>query len=195
MAGRIRRFSFLRRNPALNRATFSHHYETVHGPLAASLDGFRAFATEYVQNHVVGNAPAAFDGVTATTQVPRQDYDTGFFHHPDYAKVQPDERYLFDITATVSVLGTETVVRDLPPTGYVALILDASPSSGPTLAGRLSRNDLKVQTASALGFGGATLQHNILWEAWFPEAATREAALADLPAGALGLPVRQVRIF
>ena len=101
----IKRHTLLKRHPALTRAGFSQHYRTVHGPLAAAQPGFRRFAYRYIQNHVEesfpGNGEPPFDGITTTFQAPRSDYRQGFFQHPDYANVRPDEEYLFDIPGTV----------------------------------------------------------------------------------------------
>lgn len=190
-----RRYSFLRRNPALGRDAFSHHYETVHGPLAAGLEGFRKFASAYLQNHVEGSGEYGFDGLTITTQVPRADYSTGFFNHPDYAKVQPDEQYLFDVGRTVSVLGTEETLLDGPRTRWKVLVLsDDRPAEGPGIV-RLARNPLHRASASALGFGGATFDHSTLWELWFTTEAERGAFLKHGEGGPPTVPVREVHVY
>lgn len=201
-----RRHSLLRRNPALSRGAFSTHYEFTHGPLASSQEGFRQFASQYVQNHVEhlpDDSEPVFDGVTMTTQVPRDDYTRGFFNHPDYANVQDDERYLFDITKTVSLLGWEQVVMDGPATPFKALLLVASADYTQDrlqAAGRVVANHLNVNTASALGFSKGTFSYDLLIEVWFNEAAARTAAYREYTRPAEGLPpiflpVREVLVY
>lgn len=203
----VRRHSLLRRNTALTREQFSRHYEHHHGPLAAGLAGFRRFTSRYVQNHVEelpGAAQPPLDGVTMTTQVPREDYRQGFFNDPDYAKVKPDELYLFDIASTVSVLGREEIAIDPPAAGDKALVLmqagTADLGSLPGLV-RLVLNHLDRASASALGFGASRLEHDLLAELWFERGARtgacRRLALEARPgvAAPLVLPVREVLIF
>ena len=124
----FKRHTLLKRHPALTRAGFSQHYRTVHGPLAAAQPGFRQFAYKYVQNHVEESFPGGeeppFDGMTTTFQAPRSDYRQGFFQHPDYANVRPDEERLFDLAATVSILGEEKILSGQPSAdGSKAIIL------------------------------------------------------------------------
>jgi hypothetical protein len=201
-----RRHSLLRRNPALSRDAFSTHYELTHGPLASSQEGFRQFASQYVQNHVQrlpDDSEPVFDGVTMTTQVPRDDYTRGFFNHPDYANVQDDERYLFDIAHTVSLLGWEEVVVDGPTTPFKALLLMASAAYTQErlrAASRVVANHLDVNTASALGFSKGAFSYDLLIEVWFDEALGRTAAYReytrpakDLPP--IFLPVREVLVY
>ncbi len=201
-----RRHSLLRRNPALSRAAFSEHYEFTHGPLASSQAGFRQFATRYLQNHVEplpDQAEPLFDGVTMTSQTPRSDYTKGFFHHPDYANVQDDERYLFDIANTVSLLGWEDIMQDGPATGSKALLLIASGAfrrDDLREASRVMAHHLDLGTASALGFSKGAFSYDLLIEAWFADAAARAAAYRayasrayDLPP--VFLPVREVLVY
>lgn len=207
-----KRHSLLKRNPQHSREWFSRYYEANHGPLAASQAGFRKFASRYVQNHVEtfpGAPEPAFDGITMTTQVPRDDYTRGFFNDPDYDNVKPDEMYLFDLTKTVSVLGREEIAIDGAPSSYKALILgssrhfDAMTAEFRSHLSRLTINRMEVATASALGFSGAGFQHDVLAEAWFGDDASRREAFKSIsgsasgPAGAtpLFLPVREVLIF
>lgn len=201
-----RRHSLLRRNPALAREAFSTHYETTHGPLASSQAGFRQFASRYVQNHVErlpDESEPVFDGVTMTTQVPRDDYTRGFFNHPDYANVQNDERYLFDITRTVSLLGWEELLVDGPATQFKALLLMASAAFTQDrfqAASRIVANHLDVSTASALGFSKGAFSHDLLLEVWFDEALTRTAGYREYARPAKGLPpiflpVREVMVY
>ncbi|KPQ05416.1 MAG: EthD protein [Rhodobacteraceae bacterium HLUCCA12] len=190
-----RRYSFLKRNAALSRDAFSTHYEQVHGPLAAGLEGFRKFATAYRQNHVEGDGDHGFDGLTITTQSHREDYSKGFFNHSDYAKVQPDEQYLFDVGKTVSVLGTEEPEIDGPRTRWKVLMLaDAVPSGARGLT-RLVRNALDLGSASALGFGGASFDHGTLWELWFDSAQSRERFVAQVEGASIAAPVREVHVY
>jgi hypothetical protein len=201
-----RRHSLLRRNPALSREAFSMHYELTHGPLASSQAGFRQFASRYIQNHVErlpDDSEPLFDGVTMTTQVPRDDYTKGFFNHPDYANVQDDERYLFDIAKTVSLLGWEEVVVDGPVTQFKALLLMASAvftQDGLHTASRLVANHLDVQTASALGFSKGAFNYDLLLEVWFDDAPARTAAYREYTRPTKGLPpiflpVREVLVY
>lgn len=201
-----RRHSLLRRNPALTRDAFSTHYEFTHGPLASSQAGFRQFATRYLQNHVepLPDQPEPmFDGVTMTTQVPREDYTTGFFHHPDYANVQDDERYLFDIANTVSLLGWEDLVVAGPETQFKALLLMASARFRQDELHAVSRvvaNHLDVSTASALGFSKGAFSYDLLLEVWFHDAPARAAAYREYTGRAEGLPpvflpVREVVMY
>ena len=125
-ASAIRRHSLLKRNSQHSRAYFSSYYEGRHGPLAARQPGFRKFTTRYLQNHVLdlpdGSEPI-FDGISMTTQVARADYSQGFFGEPDYENVKVDEMYLFDISATVSLLGAEVVLIDGSASSCKALFL------------------------------------------------------------------------
>ncbi|WP_290815662.1 EthD domain-containing protein [Ferrovibrio sp.] len=201
-----RRHSLLRRNPALSREAFSTHYELTHGPLASSQEGFRQFASRYIQNHVErlpDDSEPVFDGVTMTTQIPRDDYTKGFFNHPDYANVQDDERYLFDIAKTVSLLGWEDVVLDGPTTRFKALLLMASAAftqDGLRAASRIVANHLDVKTASALGFSKGAFSYDLLVEAWFNEVPARTDAYREYaPRGeglpSIFLPVREVLVY
>lgn len=220
MASVIKRFSMLRRNPALTHEMFSRHYREVHGPLAAAQAGFRQFAYRYDQNHVEGNLlghdDPPFTGVTVTFQVPRPDYRQGFFQHPDYANVRPDEEHLFDISRTVSLLGAETVVLAGEGSAKAIIVCRAAGSGAPEdhgIGGRIQggickaiRNDLDAASASALGLGPAAVEYSRLWEIWFdsPQARARcffEKSFIDLvcrgdPQEVLvALAVREVTIF
>jgi hypothetical protein len=201
-----RRHSLLRRNPALSPREFSTHYEFTHGPLAAAQPGFRKFATRYLQNHVEAlpdEAEPLFDGVTMTTQAPRADYTQGFFTHPDYANVQDDERYLFDITNTVSLLGWEEALLDGPVTSTKALLLVTSGTfrrEDLRGASRIMAHHLDLGTASALGFSKGAFSYDLLIEAWFADTAARSAIhhgyasrAYDLPP--VFLPVREVLVY
>lgn len=201
-----RRHSLLRRNPALSREAFSTHYELTHGPLASSQEGFRQFASRYIQNHVErlpDDSEPLFDGITMTTQIPRDDYTRGFFNHPDYANVQDDERYLFDIAKTVSLLGWEEVVVDGTVTQFKALLLITSAAFAQDElcpASRIVANHLDVKTASALGFSKGAFSYDLLIEAWFDDAPARAAAYREYTRSAEGLPpiflpVREVLVY
>ena len=218
MSSVVKRFSLLRRNAALTRAAFSLHYRDIHGPLAAAQPGFRKYAYRYDQNHVesdlLGSGDAPFDGITVTFQVPRPDFRTGFFHHPDYANVRPDEERLFDLSRTVSLLGRETVVR-AGEGGAKAIVVcrpagavggnDPNPMFGGEVRAAV-RNDLEVGSASALGFGPAPMEYGRLWEIWFqsPEARTdclkdrafrKSLSPNDETAVTVALAVRDITIF
>jgi hypothetical protein len=192
----IKRHSFLKRHPALTRAGFSEHYRHVHGPLAAAQPGFRRFTYRYTQNHVEesfpGDGEPPIDGITMTFQVPRPDYRQGFFQHPDYANVRPDEERLFDLAATVSVLGEEKILLQGPSIGCSkAIILSRANGRTPpdgelidmaTSTGirALVRNDLDRDTASALGAAGpAAIPYVRLWEIWFGTPEARRLACGD----------------
>lgn len=201
-----RRHSLLRRNPALSRAEFSKHYEFTHGPLASSQAGFRQFATRYLQNHVEAlpdEQEPLFDGVTMTTQMPRSDYTKGFFNHPDYANVQDDERYLFDIANTVSLLGWEDILLDGPATGPKALLLitsDAFRRDDLRDASCIMVHHMDLGTASALGFSKGAFGYDLLIEAWFADAAARATAYHGYANRAYDLtpvflPVREVLVY
>jgi hypothetical protein len=217
----IKRHSLLKRHPSLSRADFARHYREVHGPLAAAQAGFRKFAYRYDQNHVEGRLPgdgeAPFDGVTVSFQTPRANYRQGFFQHPDYANVRPDEEHLFDLAATVSVLGAERVLLQGSTAGGAKAILlspadgghrsddgliDAARSHG---VRTLVRNDLDVDSPSALGaISSVGFPHARLWEIWFATPAARQmacgnaafvAALYDGAAVPIILAVHQIVIF
>lgn len=183
----IKRHSFLKRHPGMSRPDFSRHYLEHHGPLAASLAGFRKFAFRYQQNHFdqdlteAGEPP--FDGLTMSFQVPREDYRQGFFQHPDYAQIRPDEEYLFDLSATVSVLGEEQIVFDRGSGGEKAIILAASELGPRTFeefgVRRAIRNRLDTMTATALGFGQSVFAYDHLWELFFDSADHRQSACKD----------------
>mgnify|MGYP002379562285 CR=1 FL=1 len=203
-----RRHSLLKRNPNHSRQEFSRYYEHHHGPLAANLPGFRKFSARYVQNHVEelpNGAEPLFDGVTMTTQVPRDDYTRGFFNEPDYEKVKPDAIYLFDMTKTVSVLGREDPTISGPTSPYKALILA---QTGTLAAMRMPApssvvlNHLDRSTASALGFRAGTFDYELLVEVWFAHADERRRAFDTVVAfsrdhgdTSVFLPVREVLIF
>lgn len=203
-----RRHSLLKRNPSHTRQEFSHYYENNHGPLAASLAGFRKFASRYIQNHVEdlpdGSEPL-FDGVTMTTQVPREDYTRGFFNEPDYEIVKPDEIYLFDIKKTVSVLGREELFIDAPATPFKALLLtheEAFSAMQVSSQARVVMNHLDRSTASALGFHSGSFEYNLLAEIWFASSEARDDAFKLVSSFNNGdggksyfLPVREVTIF
>ncbi|MFM6991810.1 MAG: EthD domain-containing protein [Rhodoferax sp.] len=202
-----RRHSLLFRNPALNQEQFSRHYETHHGPLAASLEGFRKYCWRYVQNHVEslpdGREPR-FHGITMTSQVPRVDYRKGFFNEPDYEKVKPDELYLFDVSRTVSVLGCEEPAEGGLPTPWKALLLaqpDFLDSWQPVGLTRKVLNSLDTSSASALGFNSSQFSYGLLVELWFTSEAARDEAYAQVAAQDFNssapffLPVREVLIY
>lgn len=203
----VRRHSLLKRNPNLDRAAFSEHYEHKHGPLASRQAGFRKYTQRYIQNHVEGTpetVDTAFDGVTMTTQVPRDDYSTGFFTEPDYENVKPDETYLFDLTKTVSLIGEEQISFDGPATRWKVLLLiaarrfDAEAFSG---VSRIALNRLETSTASALGFNSSTFEYDLLAELWFTSEAQRDTAFQDAQGwgesepAPIFLPVREVLVF
>jgi len=219
----IKRHSFLKRHPGMSRPAFSRHYIEHHGPLAASLAGFRQFAFRYLQNHIdddlAGTGEPLFDGLTMTFQVPRPDYRQGFFQHPDYAKVRPDEEYLFDLSATVSVLGEEEILFNHGAGGEKAIILASRQADG-LQQDRLQRsgmfeklglrqvicNQLDKQSATALGFGKSAFPYDCLWELYFSSSEERVAACRDhsfiatlsssMPdAKPLALAVREFTIF
>ncbi|MBU9477693.1 EthD domain-containing protein [Burkholderia multivorans] len=203
----VKRNSLLKRNPSLSRVEFSKHYEFHHGPLAASQAGFRQFALRYVQNHVEdlpnGEDPL-FDGVTMSTQVPRDNYSVGFFTHPDYGNVKEDEQYLFDIPRTVSVLGVETVEAAHEKSQFKALLLTFDggiAASDFDAVTRVVLNNLDVTTASALGFHSGKFEYNRLLELWFEDESARTRAFelvdsreADV-LNPIFLPVREVLIY
>lgn len=219
----IKRHSFLKRHPGMSRSAFSRHYLEHHGPLAAGLAGFRQYAFRYLQNHIdedlTGAGEPPFDGLTMTFQVPREDYRQGFFQHPDYAKVRPDEEYLFDLSATVSVLGEENIVHGQGLGGEKAIILvSRGPAATPDDrdlrsdvlvkygARHVIRNQLDTRTATALGFGKSALPYDRLWEIYFASSDERRAACGDrsfiaelssstLNAQPLALAVREFTIF
>jgi hypothetical protein len=205
--GLIRRHSLLKRNATHTRAYFSSYYEKRHGPLAARQPGFRKFTTRYLQNHILelpdGSEPS-FDGVSMTTQIPREDYSQGFFGEPDYDNVKADEMYLFDISATVSLLGEEVVLNDGAGASCKALFLgtraDFRPHEFPGVL-RLAENRLDLRSVSALGFRSASFGCDLVAEIWFDTVDSRDEAfridvLLKPPASpARILPVREVLLF
>lgn len=203
----VRRHSLLKRHPRHSREFFSTYYETHHGPLAARQPGFRKFTTRYLQNHVLDlpdGAEPPFDGISMTTQVPRADYSQGFFGEPDYANVKDDERYLFDLSSTISLLGEMAIVREGDDSGCKAVFLGSRDElKGLESAGvvRLIANWLHVGSASALGFASASFSNDLLAEIWFENAQARAECLrrngTQRRAGSAGqlLPVREVLIF
>jgi hypothetical protein len=199
-----RRHSLLKRNRLHTRAEFSRHYETFHGPLASNQPGFRKFATHYIQNHVEdppdGGEPF-FDGISITTQIPRADYSTGFFTHPDYENVKSDEMYLLDITKTVSVLGREEIVVDGTKSPHKAIFITSRARMNHVALETLQHavfNNLNTSSASALGFGKSQFSHDLIAELWFASAADRETAyrssLEKDPDG-ISLLIREVLFF
>jgi hypothetical protein len=203
----VRRFSFLKRNPRHSRSFFSEYYASHHGPLAAAQAGFRKYTTRYVQNHILdlpdGSEPR-FDGLSVTTQVPRADYTHGFFNEPDYENVKADENYLFDMSATVSLLGEEVQVVEGSPSAFKLLLLapwrDVEYSRYTGLV-RAVVNRLALDTASALGFRRSHFTDELLAELWFDSEPSRAHALAGACAaksqseGTSLLPAREVLIF
>ncbi len=200
-----KRNSFLKRNTDLNPEQFSRHYETHHGPLAASQAGFRKHTLRYVQNHVEhdGRTEPAFDGITMTTQVPRDDYSRGFFHEPDYENVKPDELYLFDMSRTVSALGQVVEGSATLQAGFKAVVLsgEAWSPSGVRIAGATgsATSRLDIANASALGFNRAVFAHPFMLELWFDTTAARADAIARsdmlFGRGSIALPVRELLVF
>lgn len=199
----IKRFSLLRRHTGMGRAAFLGHYGRVHGPLAAAQAGFRQFTYRYVQNHVEAGpaiAEPVFDGISVTWQKPRENYRQGFFQHPDYANVRPDEEYLFDLAATVSLLAGEHVVLQGDRVGSKAVFLvdgtrdravEFNGGDAPDGVVTAICNRFDSTSASALGVGEAALPYRELWEIWFASDEDRLRACAD-PArlAALGLGLR-----
>lgn len=187
----VKRFSLLRRNPALTPEMFSRHYREIHGPLAAAQAGFRQFAYRYEQNHVeadlLGSDDPPFDGITVTFQVPRPDYRQGFFQHADYANVRVDEERLFDLSRTVSLLGEEYVVAPSSEEGAKAIVVcrpadpeDRDPAAiGRGAVRKAICNTLDASSASALGVGQASVAYGELWEIWFASPQARAGCLAD----------------
>ena len=173
----------------MGRAAFLEHYERVHGPLAAAQAGFRQFTYRYAQNHVDvspgTSAEPMFDGISVTWQKPRADYRQGFFQHPDYANVRPDEEYLFDLAATVSLLAREHVVLQGDRAGRKAIFLvdgdravDMNGGSAPDGIAAAICNQFDPTSASALGVGEAALPYRELWEIWFTSDEDRSRACA-----------------
>ena len=215
----VKRFSLLRRRGQMERTRFLEHYENIHGPLAAGQEGFRQFTYRYLQNHVQAGAAAGpdtpYDGISVTYQKPRMDYRDGFFNHPDYANVRADEVFLFDLDATVSVLGREQVVCEREGAVAKAILLVADSASKatddaivdpPPAVRKAIRNSLDGGSASALGIGEATSPWREIWEIWFASAAERDracrerAALAAfggslLSAATVALAVRELVVF
>lgn len=199
-----RKHSLLKRHPRHTPEAFSHHYETFHGPLASNQAGFRLFTTRYIQNHTEsspGGGEPTFDGITMTTQVPRSDYSTGFFTHPDYVNVKPDEMYLFDIERTISVLGKEEIVIDGSKSPHKVVVITSRHRMELEPLKELLRvefNNLDTSTASALGFGKSSFSHDLIAELWFASGTAREMAwhtIASRDPAAIPLLVREVLFF
>jgi hypothetical protein len=194
-----KRLSLLKRNPAMSRGEFLSYYEKVHGPLASSQAGFRRFTYCYVQNHILGElgrtGEPAFDGMTVTFQVPRADMSRGFFQEPDYASVvRPDEERLFDLSQTISVLGTQTVVLagEKTPWKCVALFPRASKPAHPAdtpdgplpqergpAPRRVILNQLIPSTAGALGGSPRPVELHSVAEIWFENEASMNRAVRN----------------
>jgi hypothetical protein len=215
----VKRFSLLHRRSQMERTRFLEHYENIHGPLAAGQEGFRQFTYRYHQNHVqvgfVAGLETPYDGISVTYQKPRADYRDGFFNHPDYANVRADETFLFDLDATVSVLGCEQIVCEREGAAAKAIFLVADSESKamddvivdpPAVVRKAVRNSLDCESASALGIGEATSPWREIWEVWFASDAERERAcrdrttLATLGGGLLSpttvaLAVRELVVF
>jgi hypothetical protein len=188
----VKRFSLLHRRSQMERTRFLEHYENIHGPLAAGQEGFRQFTYRYHQNHVQAGFAAGletpYDGISVTYQKPRADYRDGFFNHPDYANVRADEAFLFDLDATVSVLGREQIVceRDGATAKAIFLVADGEGTAmdgvivdPPAVVRKAVRNSLDGGSASALGIGEATSPWREIWEVWFASDADRERACRD----------------
>ena len=202
-----RRHSFLKRASGWSRRDFSHYYEHSHGPLAAGLRGFRKFATRYIQNHVddlPDGADPLFDGVTMTTQEPRDDYSRGFREEPDFNAVKVDEQYLFDLDKTVSVLGHQDTFAYGKSAPHKALILctqQALQSVQLLRPAKLVLNHLEPSTASGFASDADAFDYDLLAEVWFDTIGARNNAIESSRAlqsrttPALALPVREVLIF
>lgn len=194
----VKRFSLLRRHRGMERAAFLEHYERVHGPLASAQPGFRQFTYRYVQNHVLADMAARdeppFDGISVTYQKPRADYRRGFFQHPDYANVRPDEEYLFDLGATVSLLAGERVVVEgdanekaiLLVGGAAAPVGEVTARDVPGGVRRAICNRIDTGSVSALGTGMVGTPYRELWEIWFASTEERARTCAA-PASLAGL--------
>jgi hypothetical protein len=184
----VKRLSLLKRSASLTREQFFVHYESVHGPLASSQRGFRKFTYCYVQNHFTRefrhDGEPAFDGMTATYQVPRADMQRGFFQEPDYLQfVRPDEERLFDLTRTRSILAIESVVLDGEPTAWKAIALCSAggAESFRKLRGvrRFVVNDLIASTAGVLGGTPGKFDFSNVAEMWFEDDARMERTLGS----------------
>lgn len=175
------RYSLLVRNARHTPEEFRRHYLEHHGPLALAQAGFRRFTLEYVQNHCIrrlAGSELQLDGISATTQLPREDYRIGFFQEPDYAMVQPDEEYLFDVSRVCSVLA-EREPAEGAGGAFKGFALARDAAADELLAAvaparhRISRID--VSTASRLGFGGSTFEYDTVVEFWNDEPAAELA--------------------
>lgn len=185
----VKRLSLLRRRPEMSQGEFWEQYATVHGPLAAAQPGFRKFAYQYVQNDIrsvlTSDARWDYDGLSVTWQVPRRDYGRGFFHHPDYANVRPDEERLFDLAVTVSVLATENVVWIGNTTAFKTIVVATEPERPIHALARfsgLSRavcNVVDRTSAGALGSDPRVLRWDRVWELWWMSAPEMTAAWHD----------------
>lgn len=194
------RFSFLVRHPELSPEEFRRHYRDVHGPLAAAQAGFRKYTSRYVQNHVresLRDGTIQADGITATTQVPRADYNVGFFAEPDYAVVQEDELFLFDVQRTRSVVG-RAIAGDgtaaTAPVGLLALTSERPDalSDGPAAWVVFQ---LDHANASALGFGAGDFSARYLLRAGVENAAAARAVVDRHPEWTEAWLVDEIEIF
>jgi hypothetical protein len=179
------RYSLLVRHSGLSHDEFLRHYEKVHGPLAISQPGFAKYTIEYVQNHCLEKIAGVgydIDGVTATTQLPRPDYRVGFFQEPDYANVQADERYLFDLGHVRSVLSRRSGTHGTG--GRTKIITISRDRAHVPFLDRVQPNRWRVSaldagTASALGFGDADFAFDTLVEAWTNSDSAKSTEMAD----------------
>ena len=114
----LRMTATLRRNPAINREQFKHHWRELHGPWALRHPEVFGFV-HYVQNHTPADAdtnplalarkaPPAFDGVSEIYRVPptASPEDVAALR----AEFHEDEKNFLDIDASPVFLGQVHVI-------------------------------------------------------------------------------------
>lgn len=101
----IKLMCFVKRNPALTREEFHHHWRTVHADLIRNNEAARRYVVRYEQNHRVPrdydrpDSPG-FDGMTVQWFDSFKDF-IAMISDPGYqAEIGPDERAMLDYPAT-----------------------------------------------------------------------------------------------
>jgi len=127
----IKMIVLLRRNPALTRAEFSHHWREIHAPLVCSVPETTRHMRKYVQNHLPETSASSGDGAAESmggVARPSDDMDfdgiievwyesmeelqksTGSQRYAEI--IRPDEQRLLDQSRCVIFLANEFTVFD-----------------------------------------------------------------------------------
>ncbi|MGN7712654.1 EthD domain-containing protein [Agrobacterium radiobacter] len=135
MSTRIKKIAFVTQRPDLSREAFSHHWRYRHGPLLASIPGYRDWRVAYAQNHIIADGPVgtsfAFDGMAEFLLPGHASNEDGFAASGIYKSlIQPDELLFVDSERTVAMSAVETVLKK--GSGPIKVVITSSRRYGLT---------------------------------------------------------------